>query len=208
VQGPRVLLVDDHALVLDALEALIAGEWNVIGKIQDAETLSSSLRTLAPDIVILDIFMPRRDGFDLARDIKEQSPRTQLVFLTMHEDPELAAAAFRIGVSAYVLKNSAPSELSEALRAVAEGRRYITPSLTGAVMQLLVDTPKVAAVDLSPRQKDVLRLLAAGRTMKEVAAALHVTTRTVAFHKYQMMTELRIKSSAELIQYAVRNGLT
>jgi DNA-binding NarL/FixJ family response regulator len=202
-----VLLVDDHALLLDALEALIAREWNVVGKIQNADAVLPSLRTLSPDIVVLDIFMPRHHGFDLAREIRERSPSTKIVFMTMNAEPELAASAFRLGASAYLLKTSAPSELSAALHAVVANRRYITPALTGSMMRLLVDAPKPAVVELTSRQKEVLRLLAAGRTMKEVAATLQVTTRTVAFHKYQMMEELRIKSSAELIQYAIRHGL-
>ena len=206
--GPRVLLVDDHALMLDAIEALIAQEWNVVGKIQDADAVLPSLRTLSPDIVVLDIFMPRLDGFQLAHEIRQQSPSTKVVFVTMSEDPELAAAAFRIGASAYLLKTSAPSELSEALHVVVGNKRYISLALSGPLMRLLLDAPKAAAVELTSRQTDVLRLLAAGRTMKEIAAALQVTARTVAFHKYQMMAELGIKSSAELIQYAIRNGLT
>jgi len=203
----RVLLVDDHALLLDALEALIAPEWDVVGKIQDVDAVLPSLRTLSPDIVVLDVFMPRRDGFDLAREVREQSPSTKVVFLTMSEDPELAAAAFRMGASAYLLKTSAPSELPVALRAVVDNRRYVTPAMSGPMMRLLADPPKVAVAELTSRQKEVLRLLASGRTMKEVAATLQVTARTVAFHKYRMMAELRIKSSAELVRYAIRNGL-
>lgn len=194
-------------MLLDALEALLAREWNVVGKIQDADAVLPSLRRLSPDIVVLDIFMPRRDGFELAREVREQSPSTKVVFMTMSEDAELAAAAFRVGASAYLLKTSAPSELSEALHSIVANKRYITPALTGPMMRLLADAPKATVVELTSRQKDVLRLLASGRTMKEVAAALQVTTRTVAFHKYQMMEELRIKSSAELIQYAIRNGI-
>jgi DNA-binding NarL/FixJ family response regulator len=204
---PRILLVDDHVLMLDALEALLANEWNVIGKICDPDEVIDAVETLHPDIVVLDVVMPRRGGFELAREITQRFPSTKLVFVTMNEDAYLAAEAFRIGASAYVLKGSAASELSTAMRVAVEGSRYITSSLTGAIVQTLLQPQEPISVALAPRQEEVLRLLAKGYSMKEVAAAMNITTRTVALHKYQMMAQLRIKSSAELIRYAVQQRI-
>jgi len=204
---PRILLVDDHALMLDALEALLADEWNVIGKFRDGDAALNAIDALRPDIVVLDVVMPRRGGFELGREIAERFPSTKFIFVTMNDDAYLAAEAFRIGASAYVLKGSAATELSAAMHAVIEGSRYISSALTGAMVQTLLAPQEPMTDTLTERQHEVLRLLAKGLTMKEVAAAMNITTRTVAFHKYQMMTQLRIKSSAELIQYAVRQRL-
>jgi DNA-binding NarL/FixJ family response regulator len=204
---PRILLADDHALLLDALEKLLADEWNIVGKIHDGAALANAVDELRPDLVVLDIAMPPTNGLELARGLRQQVPDTKLIFLTMNEDPDLAAEAFRIGASAYVLKRSAASELAGAMRDVINGGRYIAPSLTQATVQSLVKRQKPVDVDLTPRQREVLRLLASGFAMKEVAARLNISSRTVAFHKYQMMAQLQVKSSAELIQYAIRQAI-
>lgn len=204
---PRVLLADDHTLLLDALEKLLADEWNIVGKIHDGTALTRAADELRPDVVVLDIAMPPTNGLEIARELKQNLPDTKLIFLTMNEDPDLAAEAFRIGASAYVLKRSAASELSGAMREVIRGGRYIAPSLTQATVQSLVKQQKAVAGDLTPRQREVLRLLAKGYAMKEVAAVLNISSRTVAFHKYQMMAQLQVRSSAELIQYAIRQAI-
>lgn len=204
---PRVLLADDHTLLLDALEKLLSDEWNIVGKIHDGAALTPAVEELRPDVVVLDIAMPPTNGLELARELKQHFPQIKLIFLTMNEDPDLAAEAFRIGASAYVLKRSAASELAGAMRDVMRGGRYIAPSLTQATVQSLVQQPKPTATDLTPRQREVLRLLAKGYAMKEVAAVLNISSRTVAFHKYQMMAQLQVRSSAELIQYAIRQAI-
>jgi len=204
---PRILLADDHTLLLDALEKLLADEWNIVGKIHDGTALTAAVDELRPDVVVLDIAMPPTNGLELARELRQQFPQIKLIFLTMNEDPDLAAEAFRIGASAYVLKRSAASELAGAMRDVIRGGRYIAPSLTQATVQSLVQQPKPTATDLTPRQREVLRLLAKGYAMKEVAAHLNISSRTVAFHKYQMMAQLQVRSSAELIQYAIRQSI-
>lgn len=204
---PRVLLADDHTLLLDALEKLLADEWNIVGKIHDGTALTRAADELRPDAVVLDIAMPPTNGLEIARELKQNLPDTKLIFLTMNEDPDLAAEAFRIGASAYVLKRSAASELSGAMREVIRGGRYIAPSLTQATVQSLVKQQKAVVGDLTPRQREVLRLLAKGYAMKEVAAVLNISSRTVAFHKYQMMAQLQVRSSAELIQYAIRQAI-
>jgi DNA-binding NarL/FixJ family response regulator len=205
---PRVLLADDHALLLTAFEKLLADQCEIVGLVSDGRALMEAAERLRPDIIVLDISMPLLNGLDAGRQIKQKQRDVRLVFLTMNEDPALAAEAFRAGASAYLLKRSAASELSTALDEVMRGRSYVTPLVTGGMLETLIDAGSIAPpADLTPRQREVLQLLAEGRSMKEVAAVLNLAPRTVAFHKYQMMKQLGITSSAELIQYAVRQHI-
>jgi DNA-binding NarL/FixJ family response regulator len=159
-------------------------------------------------VIVLDISMPLLNGLDAGRQIKQRHRDVRLVFLTMNEDSDLAAEAFRAGASGYLLKRSAASELPKAIREVMQGRSYVTPLVTeGLVDSLLRIDEHAAAHELTARQREVLQLLAEGNSMKEVAAVLKLTPRTVAFHKYQMMEQLHIKSTAELIRYAVRHHI-
>jgi DNA-binding NarL/FixJ family response regulator len=202
--GPRVLLADDHNLLLGALETLLAPECEIVGTASDGRTLVAEAQRLKPDIVILDIGMPLLNGLDAGRQIKQLCKGVKLVFVTMNEDPDLAAEAFRAGASAYVLKRSAASELLVAVREVMKGRSYVTPLLTEGLVESFMDAAgRKPPHELTPRQREVLQLLAEGHSMKQVAALLNVTPRTVAFHKYRMMEQLKIRSSAELIQFAI-----
>ena len=204
---PRVLLADDHALLLGAFERLLAGECEVVGQVSDGRALVQAAETLRPDVVVVDISMPLLNGLEAARRIKQTSPSVKIVFLTMNEEADLAAEAFRSGASGYVLKRSAASELGLAIREVMRGRSYVTPLITeGLVGSLLHDEHKPAS-ELTSRQREVLQLLAEGRSMKEVATVLNLTPRTVAFHKYRIMEQLKIRSTAELVQYAVRHHI-
>jgi len=203
-----VLLADDHALILGAFEKLLAGECDIVGQVGDGRALVAAVETLNPDVVVLDISMPLLNGLEAGRQIKQKSRNVKLVYLTMNEDPDLAAEAFRAGASGYLLKSSAASELTTAIREVAQGRSYITPLVAGGLVEALQHTSdRKPGDDLTPRQREVLQLLAEGRSMKEVAALLNLTPRTVAFHKYQMMEQLKVKSTAELIQYAVKHHI-
>ena len=205
---PRVLLADDHALVLGAFEKLLADEFDIVGQVSDGRALVAAVETLKPDLVVLDIMMPLLNGIEAGRQIKQRARHVKLVFLTMSEDGDLAAEAFRAGGSGYLLKRSAASELATAIREVMQGRSYITPLVAeGLVGSLLHVDPSKAARELTSRQREVLQLLAEGRSMKEVADVLHLTARTVAFHKYRMMEQLKVRSTAELIQYAVRHHI-
>jgi DNA-binding NarL/FixJ family response regulator len=206
--NPRVLLADDHALVLGAFEKLLAPECTIVGQVADGRALVEEADRLKPDVIVLDISMPLMNGLEAARHILQKDRQVKLVFLTMNEDPDLAAEAFRAGASAYLLKRSAASELSTAIREVVQGRSYVTPLVTrDLVGSLLQQRENKPSQDLTSRQREVLQLLAEGHSMKEVAAVLNVTPRTVAFHKYEMMQQLNIKSSAELIQYAVKHHI-
>ncbi|HET9386049.1 MAG TPA: response regulator transcription factor [Gemmatimonadales bacterium] len=205
---PRVLLADDHALLLGAFEKLLAGECDVVGQASDGRALVAAAETLKPDLVVLDISMPLLNGLEAGRQIKQKLRHVKLVFVTMNEDPDLAAEAFRVGASAYLLKRSAASELTTAIREVMQGRSYVTPLITGDLVASLMQTnSQKPGHELTSRQREVLQLLAEGRSMKEVASVLNLTPRTVAFHKYRMMEQLKVKSTAELIQYAVKHHI-
>jgi DNA-binding NarL/FixJ family response regulator len=205
---PRVLLADDHALLVGAFEKLLAGECEIVGQVNDGRALVVAAAKLQPDVIVLDISMPLLNGLEAGRQIKQQFRNIKLIFVTMNEDPDLAAEAFRAGASGYVLKRSAAAELTTAIREVTLGRSYITPLVaTGLVGSLMhSDDPKGTDV-LTGRQREVLQLLAEGNSMKQVAGVLNLTPRTVAFHKYRMMEQLRVKSTAELIQYAVKHHI-
>jgi DNA-binding NarL/FixJ family response regulator len=205
---PRVLLADDHALLLGAYEKLLAGECEIVGQAQDGRALVAAAERLRPDLIVLDIAMPILNGLEAGRQIKQKLRDVKLVFLTMNEDADLAAEAFRSGASGYLLKRSAASELLTAIREIMQGRSYVTPLVTeGLVGSLLHDQARKPSHELTARQREVLQLLAEGRSMKEVASVLNLTPRTVAFHKYRMMEQLRVKSTAELIQYAVKHHI-
>jgi len=205
---PRVLLADDHALLLGAFEKLLATECDVVGQVSDGRALVAAAEELKPDVVILDISMPLLNGLEAGRQIKQRVRGVKRVFLTMNEDADLAAEAFRIGASGYLLKRSAASELLTAIREVMQGRSYVTPLITeGLVGSLQNSDDRSPGHELTARQREVLQLLAEGRSMKEVAGILNLTPRTVAFHKYRMMEQLKVKSTAELVQYAVKHHI-
>jgi DNA-binding NarL/FixJ family response regulator len=205
---PRVLLADDHALLLGALETLLQRECDVVGKASDGRELVAEALRLKPDVVVLDIMMPLLNGLEAARQIRQTLKSVKLVFVTMNEDSDLAAEAFRAGASAYLLKRSAPPELLTAIREVMQGRSYVTPFITDGLVGTLLNPDRPGpSTELTPRQREILQLLAEGRSMKEAGALLNLTRRTIAFHKYRMMQQLNVKTTAELIRYAVKNHI-
>jgi len=204
---PRVLLADDHELLQGAFEKLTP-ECEIVGQVAEGRELIDAAVELRPDVIVLDISMPHLTGLETGRRIKQALGNIKLIFVTMNEEAHLAAEAFRAGASAYLLKRSAPSELVTAVREVMQGRSYVTPLVTEGLVALLMhldESPSSHA--LTSRQREVLQLLAEGNSMKEAAAVLKLTPRTVAFHKYQMMEQLQIKSTAELIRYAVTHHI-
>ncbi len=209
MQRPRIVLADDHTLLLDALKNLIEPEFEVVGTFNDGQALVEAVPRLNPNVVVLDIGMPTMNGLNAGQRLKQMMPMVKLVYLTMNQDPDVAGEAFRLGASAFVLKNSAATELLQAIRKVVRGGYYVTPLMTkgmeGSVVQYFKQ--RKAKYPLTLRQKEVLQLLAEGRSMKEVAFVLNVSPRTVAFHKYTMMEHLQIRSNAELIEYALRSSL-
>ncbi len=206
---PRVLLADDHVLLLGAFQRLLEPEYDVVGTVTDGKKLIAAAVELKPDVVTVDVAMPHLNGISAAAEIKRNRPKTKIVFVTMNHDSEMAAEAFRNGASAYLVKTSAASELLHAIREVLRGGTYVTPSVTRGVLGSITRQPqrKKPSTELTPRQREVVQLLAEGRSMKEVALVLNLTPRTVAFHKYRTMEHLHIKSFAELVQFAVQHRI-
>lgn len=209
MQRTRVILADDHTLVRDALKNLLEPEFEVVGCFANGQALVEAAQQLKPNVIVLDIGMPMMNGLNAGRRLKQLLPTVKLIYLTMNQDPDLAAEAFRLGANGYLLKNSAASELVDAIRLAIRGGAYITRLMTEDMVGSFVQKFKnmKSTHHLTMRQKEVLQLLAEGHSMKQAAFILHVSPRTVAFHKYTMMEHLKIKSSAELIQYAVKGQL-
>ncbi len=201
----RVILADDHVLMLDALKNMLEPEFEVVGTFCNGLALVEGSAKLKPNVVALDISMPTMNGLNAGQRLKQLMPSVKLIYLTMNQDPDMAAEACRLGATGYLLKNSAASELVNAIRLVARGGSYVTPLMT----KDLIGSPLKhfknlkSSNRLTLRQKEVLQLLTEGRSMKEAAFILQVSPRTVAFHKYTMMEHLHLRSSAELIQYAM-----
>ena len=203
------MLADDHTLLVEAFVKLLEPECEIVGQVGDGLALLEAAARLQPDVVVLDVAMPLLNGLDAARQLKQRMPDVRLVFVTMNEDPDLAAEAFRIGASGYLLKRSAASELLLAIREVMNGRHYVTPFVTKELVGSFIHgfAHPGTGRNLTSRQREVLQLLAEGRSMKEAASILDVSPRTIAFHKYRIMELLNIKTTAELVQFAVREHL-
>ncbi len=206
---PRILLADDHTLVAEACKKLLEPEFEVVGIVADGHAMIRANDVLKPDVIVSDIAMPSLNGLDAGEQIKQSTPSVRIIYLTMITDPELAAEAFRRGASGYLLKTSAAPELATAVRETMNGRLYISPHVTTSNLSDFLHGHKSASEKriLTPRQREVLQLLAEGRSMKEAAHVLNLTTRTVAFHKYRIMAILGLHTNAELVQYALRNFL-
>ena len=206
----RVILADDHKIVLEGLKNLLEPNFDLVGTVEDGRALLKAVKNLHPDVIVADISMPLLNGIEAVRQIKKADPNVKVVFLTMHPDVSYAAEAFEAGASGYVLKHSAPSELVAAINDALKGRTYVTPMIAGELLESYRNgSPKRndALTKLSSRQREVLQLLAEGKVAKEVAKILKISSRTVEFHKYKMMEALGIKSSAELVQYAIKHGI-
>jgi DNA-binding NarL/FixJ family response regulator len=205
----RIVLADDHTLVAEACRNLLQPEFEVVAIVADGRALIQAAAELKPDVIVSDISMPLLNGLDACEQIHETLPDICIVYLTMNTDPLLAAEAFRRGACGYLLKTSAAPELARAVRGVLEGELYISPQVTRSPIDLFLSEhgASLKPKQLTARQREVLQLLAEGHPMKQVADILHLTTRTVAFHKYRIMTILGIHTNAELVQYAIRNSI-
>jgi DNA-binding NarL/FixJ family response regulator len=209
MRRPRVLLADDHQMLLDALKGLLEPRYEVVGLVIDGRALLKVAEELLPDIIVLDIAMPQLNGLDAGRQLKRLMPKVKLIFMTMHEDPCLVGEAFRAGASAFLHKQAAGLELNEAIERVLKGGSYVTSSAAKGLRDISSREPKNCenAPEPTVRQREVIQLLAEGRTMKEVADILYITRRTVAAHKYAAMELLNLKTSAEVVQYAVKHSI-
>jgi DNA-binding NarL/FixJ family response regulator len=206
-------MADDHTLFLQGITKLLESEIDIVGTVQDGRALLEAVERLKPDIALLDITMPMLNGLDAARQLKKAHPSLLIVFLTMHMNPAYVSEAFRAGASAYLLKGCEASELSTALREVLQGRSYVTPLVTRDTLDLLLRpeskrTSSPPAAKLTARQREVLQLIAEGKSSKEVAQLLNIAVRTVEFHKARLMQELGAHNRTELIKYAIASGIT
>lgn len=207
---PRILLADDHALVLEGFRRILEGHYELVGTVEDGRALLEAAKTLQPDIVILDVSMPLLNGIDAAAQLKKICPKAKIIVVTMHADTDYVRSAFEAGASAYVLKRSAVDELEQAIQAVLAGHSYITPLITKDLVDIFLSkaSEKSGGKDsLTTRQREVLQLLVEGRTAKEIANLLNITSRTVEFHKGQIMGHLNLQTSADLIKYALTHGI-
>jgi len=198
---PRILIADDHTLIAEAFKELLATDFDVVGVVHDGRLLLQKAQELKPDVVLVDIGMPLLNGLQAAQKIKRILPDTKLVYVSVNQDPDLVMEAFRQGASAYLPKTSAGSELVVAIQMAMKGEVYLSPALSPNTDETPVGQSGGAV--LTERQLEVLQLLAEGKSMKEVAAVLNLTTRTVAFHKYRLMHHLHLKNDAEVVQYAL-----
>ena len=205
----RILLADDHTMICAGLAKLLEPHYEVVGSVEDGRALLKAAEELKPDVVLLDIGMPLMNGLDAARELKKRMPYIRMIFLTMESDSYIAAEAFRAGASAYLLKTSRPAELLQAVQDAVRGVSYVTPQIRRAMEDRFIRDPRGGAKkQLTGRQREVLQMLAEGRSMKEIAYVLEIAHRTVRFHKYQIMEELGITTNSDLVKYAMRHGMT
>ena len=209
MQKVRILLADDHKLLLQAFESLLQSKYDVVGTVMDGRALLTAARELKPDVIILDIAMPKLNGLIAAERLKKEMPSVKLIFVTVNEDADFASEALRCGASGYLLKSSAASELFDAIEAARRGGTYVTPIIVQDMVKSIanVGQREKNSSKLTTRQREVLQLLAEGNSMKEAAKILDLSPRTIAFHKYRMMEELNLRTNSELIQFAVKNGI-
>ena len=205
----RVLLADDHRILMDALKELLEPTYEVVGCLRDGRTVLNEAEKLRPDVVVLDIAMPSLNGLDAGKQLKKKMPAVKLIFLTMNQDPYIVGEAFRAGASAFLLKDAAGLELTDAIQKVLKGGTYVTPSAAKGQTNISLREPQNRDHSPEPtsRQREVIQLLAEGRSMKEAAEILNIPARTVAAHKYSVMDLLQIETNAELVQYAVKHGI-
>jgi DNA-binding NarL/FixJ family response regulator len=204
----RILIADDHVLMAEALQHLLQVEFDVVARVADGRALLKVAGELQPDVVVVDIGMPLLNGLDAGEQLKALHPDIKVIYLTQAREPRYAVEAFRRKASGYLLKDSAASELTTAIREALQNRSYVSPLIAkGIVNHTSANIEDVSLRELSPREREVLQLLAEGKSMKEVAAVLEISPRTVEFHKYRIMEHLGVKSNAELVQHAIKLGL-
>jgi DNA-binding NarL/FixJ family response regulator len=210
MRPPRVLLGDDHRMFSEGLKRILGPEFEIVETVENGRDLITAAARLRPDVIVADISMPSLNGIEAARRIRKMPHAPKIVFLTMHEDATFATAAFRAGASGYVLKRSAPGEIVTAIQEAVQGRIYISPLITGDVLNALIEKhehPERLKPELTSRQREILQLFAEGKSPKEIAAVLNISIRTVEFHKYRVMEATGARSIAELTRYAIAHGI-
>ncbi len=207
---PRVLLADDHRMVAEGLKSLLSDEFELVGVVEDGRALIEAARKLRPDVIVADITMPHLNGIDALVRLQRDDIQVPVVFLTMHVEVAYARRALEGGAAGYVLKHSAPAELITAIRAALDGKTYVSPAVAGEVLRVINQQPEKAddpVASLTPRQREILQLLAEGRSAKEIGDTLTISARTVEFHKYQVMEKLNLHTNAELVHFSLKHGI-
>jgi len=210
MKRPKVLIADDHSMVIDGLRSLLEPEFEVVGAVNDGRAVLPAVRKLQPDVVVIDISMPLLNGLDCTRQLHDTGCTAKILILTMHPDATLAQEALAAGASGYLLKSSPGSELKGALRDVLQGRTYLSPGVTRDAVEIMGRMTSIHEdvwARLTPRQREVLQLLAEGKSHKEVADILNISVKTAEYHKYAILDKLGLKTNAELVKYAVRHGI-
>ena len=210
---PRVLLADDHALVREGMRNILAPDHEIVGEAKDGRELVRAATELRPDVIVADIGMPNLNGLEAIRQLQKEGLQAKTIFLTMHAGVDFAVQAFRLGASGYLLKVDASEELVRAIKEALAGRLYITPNIAKDVMMVLMEGPKAPSENEEPwakltgREREVLQLVAEGRKMAEIGDILHISSRTVERHKYNLMDKLKLRTTADLTRYAIKRGL-
>jgi len=205
---PTLLLADDHAIVMEGLASLLRGEFSLVGAVADGARLIEAARQHRPDIIVTDVAMPGMSGLEALRQLRAEAINAKVVFLTMHADAQLAAEALRAGAAGFVVKHAAGKELVAAIHTVLRGGRYLPAQLASGVLTALANGDRQEVGSMTPRQRQEVTMIAEGLTMKDVAAALGLSPRTVEAHKYQVMQTLGLQTTADLIRYALEHRLT
>ena len=213
VRKSRVLMADDHSILLAGLRKLIEDQCEVVETVENGRALLEAAGRLKPDLILLDISMPLLNGLEAARHLMKSLPKTKLLFLTMHASPRYAMEAFKVGAHGFLLKQSAVSELPQAIKAVLSGRHYLTPLIAKPVIDHALNAKtteemKGTVAELTPRQREILQLIGEGKGTKDIATLLDISVKTVQFHKACLMEELNMHTTAELMRYAITQGFT
>ena len=210
MKRPRILLADDHRMVAEGLKSLLSDEFELVGVVEDGHALIEAARKLRPDVIVADITMPHLNGIDALVRLQRDDVKVPVIFLTMHAEVAYARRALEGGAAGYVLKHSAPAELITAIRAALDGKTYVSPAVAGDVLRVINQKPEKAddpVASLTPRQREILQLLAEGRSAKEIGDTLAISARTVEFHKYQVMEKLNLHTNAELVHFSLKHGI-
>ena len=207
MEAPQILIADDHVIFADGLRLLLEKRYNVVGTVTDGRALITEALRLKPDVIVVDIGMPLLNGLDAAKRVRESLPRVKLVFLTMQNNPNLAAAALELGSAAFVVKQSAGSELLMAIDQVLHGKCYVTPKLRPQDWVVQRTRARQYSKHLTPRQRDIVQMFAEGRPSKEIAGHLNLSEKTIEFHKHQIMEIFNLRSTADLVIFALKEGL-
>jgi DNA-binding NarL/FixJ family response regulator len=207
---PRLLLADDHTLLLEGIRLMLEPEFDLVGSVEDGQALLAAAKTLRPDVILLDISMPLLNGIDAARQLKKFLPSARLIFVTMHADADYVSEAFRVGAMGYLLKRAAASELLTAIREVLKGNHYVSPLVTRNALKSLISSSQPTdrfSDRLTPREREILQLVAEGRSRKEIAGILNISVKTVEFHKGKLMQKLNLQTPADFTRYAIEHGI-